>query len=33
MEKTEEFADEILNTQKIGFGLIALGGILVALGI
>ncbi len=33
IEKTKEFTDEILNTQKIGFGLIALGGILVALGI
>ena len=33
IEKTKEFTDEILNTQKIGFGLIALGGILVAVGI
>ena len=33
LENTKEFEDEILDTQKIGFGLIALGGILVALGI
>ena len=33
IEKTKESTDEILNTQKIGYGLIALGGILVALGI
>ena len=32
-ENNEKFADGILDTQKIGFGLIALGGILVALGI
>ena len=33
LENTKEFEDEILDTQKIGFGLIALGGILVAFGI
>ena len=33
VENNEKFADGILDTQKIGFGLIALGGILVALGI
>ena len=33
LENTEEFQDEISDTQKIGFGLIALGGILVAFGI
>ena len=33
LENTEEFQDGIVDTQKIGFGLIALGGILVALGI
>ena len=32
-ENNEKFADGILDTQKIGFGLIALGGILVAFGI
>ena len=32
-ENTKEFEDGILDTQKIGFGLIALGGILVAFGI
>ena len=32
-EKIKEFTDGIANTQKIGFGLIALGGILVAFGI
>jgi len=33
VENNEKFADGILDTQKIGFGLIALGGILVAFGI
>ena len=32
-ENNKDFQDGILDTQKIGFGLIALGGILVALGI
>jgi hypothetical protein len=32
-ENNEKFADGILDTQKIGFGLLALGGILVAFGI
>jgi len=30
---TQKFNDDIINIQKIGFGLIAIGGILVALGI
>ena len=33
LENTKKFEDEILDTQKIGFGLIALGGILLAFGI
>ena len=32
-ENNKDFQDGILDTQKIGFGLISLGGILVALGI
>jgi len=33
LENTKEFEDEKLNTQKIGFALITIGGILVAFGI
>jgi hypothetical protein len=33
LENNKEFTDKIVSTQKIGFGLIALGGVLVAFGI